>query len=301
MTIRATWKPRFLSIALIGLVALAAACWPPPGPTPTTPAPALPPRQAVAARLQVRLDADQNRALCEQLTAAFAAGDRDALRPVFDHSAFVERVIAHGTVPPETAAQIRVEPTGDGVFARFNYPDGSQFRCLGTRTFLGEPWIAIRQWTPTRFDYLLLRAGGAQLPIDDYHVVSAGFLQSELQAAAFDPTIQASMSTVNGMLEQSYRGDFAGIIAAYRTLPPALQGSPIAFFHYINAVYTTEPAGSPLYQEVTQQAETVLAGRDYALAYWRLLDAQRRGDPGADARARSQLIELLDDYELLAP
>ena len=115
----------------------------------------------------------------------------------------------------------------------------------------------------------------------------------------FDPALSGPMEIVGRMLQQSFDRDFAGIITAYRTLPASLQASPVAFFHYINAVYTNESTDSELYRETTRRLEDVMRGRDYALAYWQRIDGQRRGDRAAELRARDRLVELLDDYELL--
>ena len=259
-----------------------------------------PSRAVVAQRLETRLASDPNRALCERVATSFASGNTDTLRPLFDFAAFAERIIARGNLPPDAAAHLRADPSAPQNFARYLAPRESQYRCLGTRSLLGEPHLAIRQWTPTRWDYVLLRlTGNAEHPFDDYHIVSSGTFHSELQAASFDPQLRAPMEIVGRFLQQSYDGDFAGIIAAYRTLPPSLQDSPLAFFHYVNAVFTSEPTGSALYRETVARMETVWRGRDYALAYWQRIDGQRRGDGAMEERARARLVELLDDYELL--
>ncbi len=262
----------------------------------------LPSRTTIERRLSTRLEADPNHDLCVRIASDFASGNHDALRPMFDFASLVERIVAHGGVPEATVAQLRAAPSQPVNFAHTGFPEGSQFRCLGTRTFLGDPYLAIRQWTPTRFDYLLIRlTGHPALPIDDFSVVSSGYLHSEGQAIGFDPQMRAGVDTVAQMFPQSYSNDFAGIISAFRTLPAALQSSPLAYFHFINAVYTTERTNSDLYREATQRLEVVLRGRDYALAYWRRIDAARQGDAAAEARARGRLVELLDDYELLTP
>lgn len=260
----------------------------------------LPARQVVVERLERRLQTDPNAALCQRLAQALASGDHDALRPLFDFPSFVERIVAHGGVPAHLAAELRAAPSGPENFARFLSPQGSRFRCLGTRTFLGEPHLAIRHWTDTRFDYVLVHLTGHEaLPIDDYHVVSSGHLHSEAQAIFLDPRNAPAMDAVARMFEQSYREDFTGIIAAFRALPEPVQASPVAFHHFINAVFSSEPTGSPVYREALERLEVVLRGREHALAYWRLLDARRRGDPEAVHAALGQLVELLDDYELL--
>jgi hypothetical protein len=130
-------------------------------------------------------------------------------------------------------------------------------------------------------------------------VVSSGFLHSELQAVGLDPKFRLPGATINAMFQQSFDEDFAGIIAAYRTLPPDVQALPMAFFHFINAVYSSQPPSSAVYQEATQRMEEVLRGRDYALAYWHREHALRRDDASLELRARGRLLELLDDYELL--
>jgi hypothetical protein len=288
-------SPRGLALLAVFLGACAAEA-----PSAVAPSASVPPRAVVQQRLEAKLGSDPNHELCEQLARGLAGGDRDAFKPFFDFASFVERVIAKGSLPGPLAAQLRANPSGPAKFGRAYFPDGSMFRCLGTRSFLGEPYIAIRQWTPTRYDYLLVRLDGRRrLPLDDYHVVSSGFLQSELQGLGLDPQRHEAMAKIDAMLGQSYKDDFAGIIASYRTLPPDVQAMPIAFFHFINAVYSSEPTGSALYREATQRMEEVLRGRDYALAYWRREDALRRGDVQLELRARGELLDLLDDYELL--
>jgi len=257
-------------------------------------------RNSVERRLETRLSSDPNRELCDRLAATLATGDSNTIRPLFDFASFVERIVTRSSLPPEIVARLRANPSGPANFARYLAPPGSRYRCLGTRSLLGEPYIAIRQWTPTRWDYLLLRlTGNAEHPFDDYHIVSSGLLHSEIQAAAFDPQLEGPMQVVGRMLQQSYDRDFAGIISAYRTLPSTLQNSPIGFSHLVNAVFSIEATDSPMYRETTARMADIWSRRDYALAYWQRIDAHRRGDEPAETRARDRLIELLDDYELL--
>jgi hypothetical protein len=258
-------------------------------------------REAVSARLAVKLDADPNRPLCDRLVRRFGEGDHDALRPVFDASRFVERILAHRPLPPATAARLRAGAAGYVKFARVLTPPGSTFRCLGTRSFLGAPHVVIRQWTPARHDYVLLKVGpDAAHPIEDWLVASNGAYHSEAQSLAFDPALVAEMEKIGAMFQMSYDQNFAGVIASYRTMPADLQASPSAFMHFINAVYNSAPPTSPLYAEATSRLATVLGGRDIALAYWQLSDAERRNDEPLRERSRARLLELLDDYELLA-
>ena len=261
---------------------------------------ATPSRDVVHARLDRKVAADPNRELCERITTGLAAGDRDALRPLFDHASYAERVLAKGSVDAETARDLRARSDAFKEFARIHTPRESKFRCLGTRSLFGEPVLAIRQWTPTRFDYILVHlTGKPDRPADDYMIASGGSYHSEADRLQFSKELGEGMKVVGEMLQLSYDRKFGEIIAAYQKLPGTLRASPVAFFHYINAVFTIEKTGSPLYREAVAKMELILGDRPYSLAYWRLFDAQRQSDEPARQASQSRLLELLDDYELL--
>lgn len=256
-----------------------------------------PVREVVQQRLTTHLETDPNRELCQTITERFKSGDRDALKPNFDTVSFVERIFTFRTLPTDVVEDLRANHSAYKNFGRFHFPDGSDFLCLGTREFMGEPHVVIRQWTKTRFDYVLLHLTNEG--VDDYFLVSSGFHHADLQAHGFDPVFQGSMDIIGNMLQKSYDGDFAGIIADYQALPVTDQKLPIAFFHFINAVFTVEPTDSPLYTTAMIDLDKIMAGRTFSLAYWHRIDSQRRQD-SAGVQAHSEtLLELLDDYELL--
>lgn len=256
-----------------------------------------PVREVVQQRLTTHLETDPNREICETITERFKAGDRDAFKPHFDTASFVERILTFRTLPPDVVEDLRANHSAYKNFGRFHFPDGSDFLCLGTREFMGEPHVVIRQWTKTRFDYVLLHLTNEG--VDDYFLVSSGFHHSDLQAHSFDPAFQGSMDIIGNMLQKSYDGDFAGIISDYQALPITDQKLPIAFFHFINAVFTVEPTDSPLYTTAIIDLDKIMVGRTFTLAYWHRIDSQRRSD-SAGVQAHSEtLLELLDDYELL--
>lgn len=287
---------------LWALLLLAAGCGGASTGAPTASPPDATSRTEVQARLEDKLEVDPNRALCERIASLLAGGDRDALQPVFEHAGYVERIIERGGVPPAVQSDLRSRPTEFDEFGRIHFPDGSRFLCLGTRQLFGEDVIALRQWIPSRFDYILLHVGSSpDRPIDDYMVASGGHYTSEADALYFAPSMRRPMEVVSGFLRLSYESRFAEIIAQFQALPPALQESPVAFLHFINAVFTQERTGSPLYRETIRRMERVLEDRPYSLAYWRLIDARRRGDGVAAHHSRDTLLQLLDDYELLDP
>lgn len=260
-------------------------------------------RAAVRARLEEKLEVDPHRGLCEALVAELARGNADAMVPYFDHASFVERVIASGAIPEEMQAALRADPSGPAEFSRIHFPPGSQFLCLGTRSLFGEDTIAIRNWQPgSRFDYALLHlSGNPERPIDDYMVVSGGTYHSYANALYFTPALRAPMETVGNLLLMSHEHRFQEIIDTYRGLPESVRSSPTGFLHFINAVFTLEQTGSPLYLEAIASMERIFRDHPYSLAYWRLLDGARRNVPAMVDESRGQLLELLDDYELLGP
>ncbi|MFU8805926.1 MAG: hypothetical protein ACNA8W_19085 [Bradymonadaceae bacterium] len=281
----------------IASLSLAAACGPgstvrsDPGVTQVTQA-------EVKQRLANRLDEDPNAELCQAVAEELAGGNHDALKPHFDTAAFAERIIAYRPLPQDVVAGLRDHHDEAEFFARFMSPQDSRFLCLGTRSFLDHPHLVIRTWTPTRYDYVLLRLEDeGDRAITDYFVVSGGLYHSERQAYYFDPDIDSAM--ISGMLEMSYRNEFAAIIAAYQSLPETLQMSPYAFPHFINAVFSVERTGSSLYDEATERIEPIYGDRNYTVAYWRMIDAHRRQDTTTVRHYRGMLLELLDDYELL--
>jgi hypothetical protein len=101
------------------------------------------------------------------------------------------------------------------------------------------------------------------------------------------------------MLELSYKDEFGQIIAAYRSLPEAVQSSPMAFTHFVNAVFSSEPTDSALYKETIGRLDRVLGDYPYTLAYWKFIDGDRHDDPHTREPARGRLLELLDDYALV--
>ncbi len=281
-------------IPILLLATLLAAC----ASSPTSVTTDEPVREVVQQRLTTFLETDPNRQLCETITASFKSGNRDALEPYFDTASFVERIFTFRTLPPDLVEGVRANHSAYKNFGRFHFPDGSDFLCLGTREFMGQPHVVIRQWTQTRFDYVLLHL--TETGVDDYFLVSSGFHHSDLQAHSFDPAFKGSMDIIGKMLHKSYDGDFAGIISDYQALPVSDQKLPIAFFHFINAVFTVEPTGSPLYTAAMFDLDRVMTGRTFTLAYWHRIDANRRGDEVAAAEHRETLLSLLDDYELLS-
>ncbi|MEI8254738.1 MAG: hypothetical protein WCJ30_03615 [Deltaproteobacteria bacterium] len=88
----------FASAILFPLSGLVAACGGATGSSSAASA-TLPSRAAIERRLSARLETDPNRTVCERVASAFAAGNRDALRPLFDFASLVERIVAHGGVP----------------------------------------------------------------------------------------------------------------------------------------------------------------------------------------------------------
>jgi hypothetical protein len=240
-----------------------------------------PGREEVRARLEATLHADPNSAMCQSITSRFAAGDEDALRDIFDFKSFVARIGSYGHLPPEISASLAARTTRAG-FSRLQFPKGSQFLCLGTRTYQGQPHIALRQWTSDRFDYVLLHVASSTT-VDDYIVVSQGTYHSEDDALYFLPEFQASMKVVSRMLELSYKEGFAEIIRSYRTLPAELQASPLAFSYFVNAVFSTDTTDTPLYREALAKMNEVFRERPYALAYWTYQD----GLPARRLRAPS--------------
>jgi hypothetical protein len=255
-------------------------------------------RAEVQQRLARHLDNDPNAALCETLATEFAGGNHDALKPHFDTATFAERIIGHRSLPADIVVGLRSFHDQSEFFTKFMSPEGSKFLCLGTRTFLDHPHLVLRQWTQTRYDYLLLRLGDdEERPLTDYFIVSDGLYHSERQAYYFDPEIDSEK--ISGMLQMSYRSEFSEIIGQYQSLPELLQMTPYAFPHFINAVFTTEQTGTPLYDEAARRIELVFGERVYTVAYWRSIDARRRRDREAGEQYRGMLLELLDDYELL--
>ena len=284
-----------LALVILGPVSLACGSVSTAGGTTTTDE-----RAMVITRLESRLADDPNRELCERLATDLATGDGDTVRALFDHASFVERIIAKGGVPADVEQTLRANPSQPANFGRMVFPEGSQFLCLGTRTAAGEPHIAIRQWTPTRFDYWLLHlSGNESVPIDDTLVVSNGSASSAVNALSMAPATRAHMTTISSFFQLSFDRRYAEIIDGYRALPANIRQTPNAFMHFINAVYTLESTGSPLYEEASRSALTVLADHPYALAYWQLMDARRRGDRSDVDTNRRVLLDLLDDYELL--
>ncbi len=281
-------------VGAISLSLLAISCGGPSGDSVADPT-----RVSVQTRLENRLSTDAHATLCEELAAGFSAGNRDTIAPHFDYASFVERVIALRPLPVEVSEALRANPVREN-FARLHYPDGSRFLCLGTRTYRGETWIALRQWTDERFDYELFRLSGGAVPIDDWLVVSAGDSHSLTNAFYFDPALQAGMEREGELLMMSYDGRFREAITGYRNLPAEIRALPSTFLHFINSVFTTEQTGSPLYEEAVGMMPTIYADAPYALAYWRFADARRRGDENLRKQARDVLLELLDDYELFS-
>lgn len=262
----------------------------------------LPTRSEVATRLAAHLARDPNRAVCERIAQGFSARDPETLEPLFDYPAFAARVTAHAGVSPAEVRALTAAPRRP-VFARYSLPaEPREWSCLGTRTYLGAPHVAVRvRWANDNFDYVLFRLGtDAQRPITDHYAVSSGVLSSELQAVGFTPEFAEPMRLVGAMFQQSYEGAFADIIRVYRTLPERLRMHPVAFRHFINAVFTTERTGSPLYVEATALASTVFRDSPYASAYWRLVDARRSHRAADERAARRTLIDLLDDDALAA-
>jgi hypothetical protein len=267
--------------------------------TPAAGAQPAPRREEVRARLGDLLRTDAHAPLCQDIAARFAAGNQDALVDLFDYPSFVARMATHPELPAAASASLQAHPRRV-EFARMHFPQDSQFICLGTRAFRGEPHVALRQWTPDRFDYVLLHlTKGEEKPIDDYVVVSGGDYQSEANALYFSPDLHAPMEALNRMLDLSYTNDFAKIIEAYRGLPPSLQSSPVAFKHFVNAVFSSERTDSPLYRQAVEQMGVVFGQRPYTLAYWKFQDGSRHDDAATREAGRSQLLGLLDDYELL--
>ncbi len=269
--------------------------------TPQAPAsqePTTPTRIEVAQRLDKRLTEDPNRELCERIITRVKAGDIDALTPEFDTKSFAERIIATGSLPMQAVDEINAYHDQIPNFTRFHFTEGLNFLCLGTREFLGSDHIVIRNWQPGRFDYLLLHLTDEK-KVDDFLVVSAGSYHSELQNLGYNPKYAAASNTIGVMLKKSFYQDFAGILADYKTLPAGLQQEPVACIHFINAAYFGESPGQPNYDKAFLELDTVMAGRVYSIAYWKMADARRRNDQSLDTKYRQLLLELLDDYELL--
>lgn len=292
-----------LSLTLGSLLALTACSGAQtPGGSASSSAVELPARAEVATRLAAHLARDPNRAVCERIAQGFSARNSETLEPLFDYPAFAARVTAHAGVAPAEARALAAAPRRP-IFARYSLPtEPREWSCLDTRTYLDAPHVAVRvRWANNNVDYVLLRLGAdAQRPITDYYVVSSGVLSSELQAIGFTPEFAEPMRLVGAMFQQSYDGAFADIIRVYRTLPERLRMHPVAFRHFINAVFTTERTGSPLYVEATTLASTVFRDSPYASAYWRLVDARRSHREGDERAARRTLIDLLDDDALAA-
>ena len=265
---------------------------------PSSSTPTQPSREAVEAKLEKKLEVDPNRALCDRITQKFNAGDRDALVADFDSASFAERVFSWQTLPADVVTSVRDNADTFANFKRFHFGDRVKFLCLGTREFLGEPHVVLRNWEPSRFDYALFHLN-ADGKIDDYMVASSGFYHSELQNVGFDPSVRADMDAVGTLLKMSFDQQFPQIIAKYKALSPRMQSHPVAFLHYINAAYFSQNPGDADYDAAFQQMETILAGRTYAQIYWRLADARRRQDAQVEAAQRALLVERLDDYELV--
>ncbi len=268
----------------------------PPASDDTTPA--MSTRLEVQNRLQTHMATDPNVELCERVTARLMEGDIEALTPEFDTAAFGERIIAHASLAMQDVDYIRSSHDKVPNFTRFHFPKDLKFLCLGTRQFMGADHLVIRNWQPGRFDYLLLRLT-AENRVEDYLVVSSGAYHSELQNLAFNSKYSDAMKIVGMMLRKSFDQDFAGILADYKTLPAALQEQPVVFLHFINAAFFGEDPGQPNYDKAFKQLDTVMAGRVYSIAYWKMSDAARRNDRATDQKYRQVLLELLDDYELL--
>ncbi|MBK8171133.1 MAG: hypothetical protein IPK60_12420 [Sandaracinaceae bacterium] len=287
-------------VLLVSVVAFCAACGPQIAQSGSTAATA-PTTAQIEQRLEVRLTQDPNRAMCDEIVAGFRAGNADAAKPHFDFAAFVERVVSSPTVPEALRARLRANPSGPQEFGRVHTPPGWQFRCLGTRALRGEDYLAIRLWGPTKFSYLMFHLSGprAARRIDDYYSVDTGIVNSTAQQFGFDPQFAEASIRIGEMYQLSYEHNFTAIIQSFRQLPGAIQNEPVAFGHFVNAVYASEQTGSVLYNEATNRMRQVYGDNIYTLAYWELADGNRRGDRAAATRARDRLIELLDDAELL--
>lgn len=266
----------------------------------TTEAPATetPDKSEVRQRLAVHIEDDPNAKLCDKIIHSLEAWDIEAFTPYFDTADFAERIIAYRPLSEETVSSLRRYHDQYENFTRFLNPEGAQFLCLGTRTFLDNPHMVIRVWTPGRYDYVFLHLKDAeQYVIIDYFVVSSGLYHSEKQAYYFDSDIDSTM--ISKWLLMSHRNEFQQIIDEYKSLTEEVRMSPYAFSHYINAVFTLERTESPLYAQAVEYIDEVFGNRIYSVAYWKMIDARRRGDFKTHEYYRNMLVDLLDDYEFL--
>lgn len=257
-------------------------------------------RTQVQARLTAHLKADPNRALCERMVTRLSARDEHAVAPDFNYEAFATRMLNTGLATAERLSPLKGQATEYPAFTTIFTPKTAQFLCLGTRQMNEQPYLVVRSSTPTRFDYLLFHLSGQPTMVDDFQIASTGVVHSELNALSFSsPEMDKELDVVTKMLQLSYNNGFREIIALYRTLSPRLQNSPIGFNEFINAVFTLEKTGSPLYQEAVGRIDEVFAEQELSRLYWRFIDQRRRGGKTDIESIRSGFLSQVDDYLLL--